>query len=186
MLIYPEASSAQNSMAAVSADGSTVCVLILRLNSSCSRSIALVVRTLRHWLGGRRVKVNKRSPASSRLSATARCLSLHLDEGLAARLDLLRRHCVDHAVVIRSDLVMQPLGGMCEQVPVLVDRAARSSIMSCRKSGSSQDFNAATNARRSRRRDFQASIERNTDPTRLPPDNVTMVIALLCVDNQVE
>jgi N-methylhydantoinase A/oxoprolinase/acetone carboxylase beta subunit len=29
-------------MAAVSADGSTVCVLILRLNSSCSRSIALV------------------------------------------------------------------------------------------------------------------------------------------------
>jgi hypothetical protein len=32
MLICPEASSAQNSMAAVSADGSTVCVLILRLN----------------------------------------------------------------------------------------------------------------------------------------------------------
>jgi hypothetical protein len=42
MLIWPEASSAQNNMAAVSADGSTVCVLILRLNSSCSRSIALV------------------------------------------------------------------------------------------------------------------------------------------------
>ena len=37
MLIWPEASSAQNSMAAVSADGSTVCGLILRLNSSCSR-----------------------------------------------------------------------------------------------------------------------------------------------------
>src|SRR5580658_1913067 len=51
MLICPEASNAQNNMAAVSADGSTVCVLILRLNSSCSRSIALVVRTLRHWLG---------------------------------------------------------------------------------------------------------------------------------------
>jgi hypothetical protein len=31
-------------MAAVSADGRTVCVLIRRLNSSCSRSIALVVR----------------------------------------------------------------------------------------------------------------------------------------------
>ena len=29
-------------MAAVSADGSTVCVLIRRLNSSCSRSIAFV------------------------------------------------------------------------------------------------------------------------------------------------
>ena len=42
ILIWPEASSAQNSMAAVSADGSTVCVLIRRLNSSCSRSIAFV------------------------------------------------------------------------------------------------------------------------------------------------
>src|SRR6266566_2978254 len=68
MLIWPEASSAQNSMAAVSADGSTVCVLILRLNSSCNRSIAFVVRTLRHWPGGSRVKANKRSPASARLS----------------------------------------------------------------------------------------------------------------------
>src|SRR5258708_3089145 len=75
MLICPEASSAQNSMAAVSADGSTVCVLIRRLNSSCSRSIALVVRTLRHWLGGRRGELNSRSPASSRLSATARGFS---------------------------------------------------------------------------------------------------------------
>jgi hypothetical protein len=34
MLIWPEASSAQNNMAAVSADGSTVWVLILHLNSS--------------------------------------------------------------------------------------------------------------------------------------------------------
>src|SRR5437016_14561862 len=42
MLICPEASSAQNSMAAVSADGRTVCVLIRRLNSSCNRSIAFV------------------------------------------------------------------------------------------------------------------------------------------------
>src|ERR1700689_1887149 len=52
ILVWPDASSAQNNMAAVSADGSTVCVLILRLNSSCSRSIAFVVRALRHWLGG--------------------------------------------------------------------------------------------------------------------------------------
>jgi len=36
------------------------------------------------------------------------------------------------------------------------------------------------------RRDNQASIEGDTDPTRLSPDNVTMVIAVLCVDNQVE
>src|SRR5437016_9350102 len=40
MLIGPEASSAQNDIAAVSADGSTVWVLIRRLNSSCNRSIA--------------------------------------------------------------------------------------------------------------------------------------------------
>jgi hypothetical protein len=45
--------------------------LIRRLNSSCSRSIALMVRALFHRLGGSRVKVNSRSPASSRLSATA-------------------------------------------------------------------------------------------------------------------
>jgi hypothetical protein len=30
------------------------------------------------------------------------------------------------------------------------------------------------------------SIERDTDPARLSPDNVTMVIAALCIDNQVE
>ncbi len=39
------------------ADGSTVCVLIRRLNSSCKRSTAFVVFALRHWLGGKRVKV---------------------------------------------------------------------------------------------------------------------------------
>src|SRR3982751_2609072 len=44
MLIWPEASRAQNSMAAVSAEGSTVWVLMRCLNSSCRRSIAFVVR----------------------------------------------------------------------------------------------------------------------------------------------
>ena len=52
-----------------SAEGSTVCVLMRRLNSSCSRSIAFVVRADFHWLGGSRVKANSASPASSRLSA---------------------------------------------------------------------------------------------------------------------
>jgi hypothetical protein len=61
MLICPEASNAQNSMAAVSADGSTVCVLIRRLNSSCNRSIAFVVLALFHWFGGNRVNANNRS-----------------------------------------------------------------------------------------------------------------------------
>ena len=93
MLICPEASSAQNIIAAVSADGNTVWVLILRLNSSCNRSIAFVVRRLRHWLGGMRAKVNKRSPASSRLLATARCLSLHF------RMKALRRAAISSGVV---------------------------------------------------------------------------------------
>src|SRR3712207_9221225 len=44
MVIWPEASRAQNSIAAVSAEGSTVCVFMRRLNSSCSRSIAFVDR----------------------------------------------------------------------------------------------------------------------------------------------
>src|ERR1700684_467397 len=125
MLIWPEASNAQNSMAAGSADGSTICVLILRLNSSRNRSIAWVVRALRHWLGGSRVKVNSRSPASSRLSATARCLSLHLRmKALRRAWDLLTRRRIDHIIVIRGDLVMQALWRVREKVPVLVDRAA--------------------------------------------------------------
>ena len=57
-------------MAAVSAEGSTVWVLIRRLNSSWNRSIALVVRALFHWLRGNRVKAKSRSPASSTLDYT--------------------------------------------------------------------------------------------------------------------
>jgi hypothetical protein len=65
ILIWPEASSAQNSIAAVSADGSTVCVLILRLNSSCSRSIAFV--TGMTCAGSRRQRqVRRRSLGSNR------------------------------------------------------------------------------------------------------------------------
>jgi hypothetical protein len=72
MLTWPEAGKAQNNMAAVSADGNAVSVLIRRLNSLCSRSIALAVRALFHWLGWSRVKAKSCAPASSRLSATAR------------------------------------------------------------------------------------------------------------------
>jgi hypothetical protein len=45
MLIWPEASNAQNYMAAVSADGSTVCVLIRRL-CECDGSGAMPIRLL--------------------------------------------------------------------------------------------------------------------------------------------
>ena len=77
-VIWPEASSAQNSIAAVSAEGSTVCVLMRRLNASWRRSIAFVVRADFHWPGGKRVKANSASPASSRLSAPARQRRRHL------------------------------------------------------------------------------------------------------------
>jgi hypothetical protein len=60
MLIWPEASSAQNNMAVVSADGSTGLRLDPALELLGSRSIAFVVRTLRHRLCGRRVKMKSR------------------------------------------------------------------------------------------------------------------------------
>jgi selenocysteine-specific elongation factor len=55
-------------------------------------SISSVVRALRHWLGGRRVNVKSRSPASSKLSPTARCLSRHL------RMKALRRASISSGV----------------------------------------------------------------------------------------
>jgi hypothetical protein len=58
-VIWPEASNAQNSMAAVSADGRTVWVSMRRLSSSWRRSIALVVLALFHWLVGKRAKVKR-------------------------------------------------------------------------------------------------------------------------------
>ena len=75
MLIWPEASKAQNNIAAVSAEGSTVCVLIRRLNSSCSRSIALVVRALFHCSGGRRV--DRRYPGEPRFPGVATLIQVH-------------------------------------------------------------------------------------------------------------
>jgi hypothetical protein len=51
-----------------------------------------VVRALRHWLGGNCTKLNNRSPASSRLSATGRCLSRHL------RMNALRRAAMSSGV----------------------------------------------------------------------------------------
>jgi len=44
-----------------------------------------LVRALFHWLHGSRVKVNSRSPASSRLSATALHLSRHLQRNARRR-----------------------------------------------------------------------------------------------------
>src|SRR5260221_2623011 len=125
MLICPEASSAQNNMAAVSADGSTVWVLILRLNSSCSRSIAFVVRTLRHWLCGQTGEGEE--PIAGFLQAVRDGSVLEpplADEGFAALFDLFARCRIDHVVVVVRDLLMQALGRVGEKIPVLVHRAS--------------------------------------------------------------
>src|SRR6188474_2597960 len=122
MLICPEASSAQNNIAAVSADGSTVWVLIRRLNSACRRSIAFVVLAsplARRQTGGGEEEVAGFLQAVGDGAMTQPPLT---DEGLTAGLDSLGRGGVDHVNVIGGDLVVQALGRMREQVPVLMDR----------------------------------------------------------------
>ena len=75
--------------------------LIRRLHSSWSRSIALVVRALFHWLGGSRVKVKE--PITGLLEAVGYRLAFEppfAQEGAAALLDLGRRGGVDHVIVV--------------------------------------------------------------------------------------
>src|SRR5450432_1496516 len=124
MLICPEASSAQNNIAAVSADGRTVWVLIRRLNSSCKRSIVLVVR--RMPLARRQAREGEQA-VSCLIEAVGDSAVLEppfSDEGLAADRDLLGRRRIDHVVVVRGDLVMQALGRMRDKISELVNRAA--------------------------------------------------------------
>src|SRR5947207_10801290 len=121
MLIWPEASKAQNNMAAVAADGSTVWVFIRRLNSSCRRSIAFVVLALRHWLW-RKAREGEETVACL-LQAVRHRFALEpplAQEGLAASGDLRGRGSVDHVGVIGGDLVVQALGRVRQQVAMLV------------------------------------------------------------------
>jgi len=92
MVIWPEASRAQRSIGTILLQGSTAWVLIRRRNASFRRSMAFVVRAAFHCDGSRRVKVKRRSPTSSRLSATARHFSRHL------RRNALRRVSTSAAV----------------------------------------------------------------------------------------
>ena len=112
-------------MAAVSAQGKTVWVLIRRLNSSSNRSIAFEVWIDFHWLGGNRVNVNSLSPASSRLSATARHLRPYLRMNALRRVfDLAARRGVDHVAVVVRDFLVQALGRVGEEIAMLVHGAA--------------------------------------------------------------
>ena len=113
MLIWPEARSAQNSIAAVSADGSTVWALIGRLN--------LLVQPLDRVGGPRRCATGSMAGSESKeavasfLQGDGAMTQPPLpDEGLAAGRDLLGRGRVDHVVVIGADLVVQALGRVCE------------------------------------------------------------------------
>ena len=88
------------------------------------RSIALVVRAICHWLGGKREKVKSLSPASSRLSATGRRVSRHLRRNALRRPPLPGRVGVDHVGVIGGDLLVELLGGVGQEIAMLVNRAA--------------------------------------------------------------
>ena len=66
--------------------------MTLTLNSSCSRSIALVVRALRHWLGG------GEEPVAGFLEAVGDGFVLEpplADEGFEMLFDRFRRFRVD-------------------------------------------------------------------------------------------
>src|SRR5215472_12462615 len=125
MLIWPEASKAQNSIAAVSAEGSTVCVLIRRLK--------LLVQPF-DGVGGahafplaRRQPREGEQPLAGLLQAVGDGAMLEpplADEGLAPPLDLLTGRRVDHVVIIGGDLLAQALGRVRQQVAMLVHGAA--------------------------------------------------------------
>ena len=134
MRIWPDASSAQKSIAAVSAEGRMVCVLILRLNSSCRRSMAFVVRALFHWLGGRRVK------AKSLIAGLLQAVGdgsvpepPFAQEGLPALLDVLGGGGVDHVGVVGRDLLVQPLDRV---------RGARTAPLARRQTGEGASRNS--------------------------------------------
>lgn len=91
MAIWPAVSGAQRRIGTVSAQASTAWVLIRRRNYSFRRSIAFLVRAAFHFDEPRRVKVRRRSPASSRLSETARHFRRHMrTKALRAFLPRLR------------------------------------------------------------------------------------------------
>ena len=115
MLIWPEASNAQNSMAAVSAEGNTVWVLIRRLNSSCSPLDC--VRSPRASPLARRKPGECEQALAGFLQAVGDGAMFEpplSDEGLAADQYLLGRRRVDHVAVVGADLLVQALRGMSD------------------------------------------------------------------------
>ena len=90
-----------------------------------------MVRAERHWLGGRRVKVNK--PVARFLEAVGDRPAFQpplAEEGTAALLHLFRRRGVDHVGVVGGNLLVQLVRGVSKQVPVLVGVVERDRWMS--------------------------------------------------------
>src|SRR6202171_5031985 len=125
MLICPEASSAQNNIAAVSAGG--------RNSLGFVPSLKFFVQTFDCICGAYTAPLARRQASegeqafSSLFQAVGDSVVLEppfANEGLAADLYLLGCRRVDHVVVIRGDLVMQALGCMREKVSVLMNRTA--------------------------------------------------------------
>src|SRR4051812_11921635 len=111
MVIWPEASRAQNSMAAVSTEGSTVCVLIRRL---CEAVLRTLMQPLDGVRGPRRFPLARGQPGESEqrlagfLQAVGDGAALQpplAQVGTAPRLDLLRGLGVDHVGVVGRDLL---------------------------------------------------------------------------------
>ena len=87
--------------------------------------MALVVRALFHWLGGRRVKANSASPASFQAVGDGAVFEAPFaDERLPPRFDLLGRGRVDHVGVISGDLFVQAFRRVGEQIAMLMHGAA--------------------------------------------------------------
>ena len=120
----PLTPSAQNSMAAVSDEGSTVWVLLRRFE--------LLIEALGGVAGpgafplARRQAREGEQPVAGLLQAGGHGSVAQpplAEEGLAARHDLCRGLGVDHVAIVGRDLVAQLFRGMRQEVAMLVDRA---------------------------------------------------------------
>src|SRR3954451_4353465 len=125
MVIWPEASRAQNSIAAVSPDGSTVWVLIRRLN--------FLVQSLDRVYGPRRSPLARGQPEEGE-QAIARLLEAAghrraaqaplAQERAPLGLHLLGGRGIHHISVVGGDLVMQRIRRVRQQVAMLMHGAA--------------------------------------------------------------
>ena len=125
MLIWPEASRAQNNMATVSADGSTVCIFDPALELLVQPFDR--IRRPRAAPLGRRQMCKREQPIAGFVEAVGDRAVLEpplADESLAAHCDVFRRGRVDHVGIVGADFLMHALRRVREQIAMLVNGAA--------------------------------------------------------------